>query len=1085
MFKTKLTVFFAVVMALPVLGQERGAELFRDDFNNYQTSLEHWRINGAKIEDGKIKCNGGGWIVPKFDIPTDFYASMDVNFTSPKNPQGNSRIEFVVDKLLFGVEPEGRPFPAWPKNSGFEAKTITLALIRRCSEKDAEYVFFINGKEVSRKTGKLPQEIMDSIALAKQSGQNGPIVSKMKEPLVIEAYGADGEIDNFVLCGIKGGKELSRNRVLNSSFEYLDSDGFPYFIMREHNNFFNYNDDLPIERILANWAVDSKEKHSGNVSVRMTFEKGMNMQYLGVWGWGLVLLKDEPAVLSVYMKADKPDYPVTLHLAGSQKEVNVGTEWARYELVNPQMPYVSNYYPMSISFKKQEGTVWVDDLQIEVGDKATSYRPSDSDNFKCVKEVKVPRPADIAVPKLPANLKPSADLDSWSSKAVKTDKFFSGQNPAKAKSEAYLACDADNLYIGLRAYVDDSKPIKSMEFPHDDFGVLGGEGIEIFLDPLQDGKFVHFGVNSAGSYADIGRDRISEWNGNWKHEVKENKASKSFDYFITLPLSDFANESLSGEWLFNLARNSVEKGGGCLGKSSNFQKQEVWLKMILPVDIVQPYRFGVSLAVCSEMKDIARYVLTLNNPSGIEHNVKAVLSDAKTGNLLTENAIVVIHGENTLDFVSKTVTDRVTLKLTEGNRIIFFEDAAVKKSQALSVMGRLSFYMKEDCAVFQGKTTLPNPEKLTALLECAGQKTKMPASAKFKISLPLKNIPDGTHKATLTLLNSSEKAAEAETTLIKRPYREHAAQINHFSRSMLVDGKPFFPFTPLCVWNAHPGMFNLQKPDYAEKFIDFWLNHGFKSMDICLEGYKAKDEKYNRLERKSHQVFLDAANKKAMKVMLWTSFLKEDPENWDRLIPIYDQPCVISHRVEDEADRRIASDKLRDFVDTMRPKMPYVPTYMNYTPMGVPDRSADLTPDILECDPYLTNTGEFKPVEAVMADIEALREPCETMGKPLMAILVGCNLATHWREITSAEQVAQTYGAITIGATGLSYFIVLPSQLQHWNAWVQLNREILSADRRYLLRRRGWPPRPPSVKKLRHITKRYDGYVYVISVQYR
>jgi hypothetical protein len=186
---------------------------------------------------------------------------------------------------------------------------------------------------------------------------------KMK-PIAILSYGADALADNFRLSSLKGGNE-SQNRLINSSFEVLDSDGFPYYVFRGRNNMFNITSKvLPYEKQIANWDTDDKIFHSGKRSVRMTYQKGMNFQCL--WVSGLAVVKDQPAVLSVYMKADKPDFPVTLSLGNKKNEVNVGTEWARYSVANPKMPFASTYIPMSFPSANRRGQCG-EDLQIEVG----------------------------------------------------------------------------------------------------------------------------------------------------------------------------------------------------------------------------------------------------------------------------------------------------------------------------------------------------------------------------------------------------------------------------------------------------------------------------------------------------------------------------------------------------------------------------------------------------------------------------------------------------------------------------------------------------------------------------------------------
>lgn len=1084
----KAAILLAVLLALPVFGQECGNPVFSDDFSSYQMSLENWKSSaGAKQSGGKIGL--GSW-ESKFAIPPEFYVEVDVAFTSDKNPDGNAFAGLSCDNRVFGVTPDGYVFPVGglPKTKieGFKTgEPVHLAIARECGAKAAIYVFKVNGQEIARQKVSLPTELQEALAI-QGSGAEGAAKTKIDwnalgvrmKPIRILASGADATADNFRLSSLKGGNEAC-NRVINSSFEALDSDGFPYYVFRSNANMFDLTSEtLPYEKQIANWTVDDKEKHSGKHSVRLTYQKGLKFQCLWIWGRGLSVVEGQPAVLSVYLKADKPDFPVTLSLGGAKSEVMVGTDWARHSVTNPKISFSSTYVPMEISFKKQEGSLWVDDLQIEVGTEPTPYQPSPLDKQYLADKPEIVRPADIKVPKLAAGTVPTVDLDSWSSQAFKLEKFTVALKPAAAKSEAWIACDSDNLYVGLRAYVDDPATIKIAPLKHDEFGVFGGESMELMFDPLSDMKFWQFGVNAANSAADVGRGRIVTWGGDWKHVVKFNEKTRSFDYFIAMPFADFAMPSLPAQWQMNLCRNSQEKGGGMIAHwySHAYQKPDGWPKMNLPENVVKSFRLGIESAAATELPDGGvRIVLKIDNLSGKERKLTLALSDSAEGKTLAEQPVVLKEGGNEVALTVKGAPSKLTARLRDGEHLVLYQDVIAKKLALLSLVSRYSFYMKEDEAVFRVRTLLPEPEKTTAKLECASQKVDAKGAAEFKLKLPLAKIPEGTCTATVTMYRDGQKVAEASTELVKRPYREHATRINRFSRSLVVDGRPYVPFSPCYVWEEHPGLSGqMRSPEYAAGFIDFWQKRGFKTLDILSGCYKGDPE------LKAFPVLAKAANEKGMNIMLWTKFREQKQEIWGKLIPVYDQPCVITHRVEDEADLGVPSNELRDFVDAMRPLFPYVPTYMNYTPLGVPSRSADLTPDIMMCDPYLTNAGWGKTVEDVMSDVEAMREPALEMNKPMFVFLIACNIPTHYREITSAEQIAQSYGSICIGATGLSYFINAPSTTPHWNAFMQLNREILSLTD-VICSEEDAKQAVASNVKLRVITKKHEGNLYLIT----
>ena len=115
-----------------------------------------------------------------------------------------------------------------------------------------------------------------------------------------------------------------------------------------------------------------------------------------------------------------------------------------------------------------------------------------------------------------------------------------------------------------------------------------------------------------------------------------------------------------------------------------------------------------------------------------------------------------------------------------------------QKRAIASLVSRLSFYMREEQAVFRAETLLPEPETLAAVLTCGGREVRAPAAERFEIALPLKEIANGTHKASLTLLKEGKEVARADADLVKRPPREHATRINRFSRALVVTETPIF-----------------------------------------------------------------------------------------------------------------------------------------------------------------------------------------------------------------------------------------------------------------------------------------------------
>ena len=106
---------------------------------------------------------------------------------------------------------------------------------------------------------------------------------------------------------------------------------------------------------------------------------------------GIPVEKGETYVLSLYLKAEKPDTPVTVHLTnfawnswcfdeGQRERINIGTEWTRHQLVctYPEKGWRAGIRPemgIVVNNNGKDCAVWLDAVQFEQGAQATEYEP--------------------------------------------------------------------------------------------------------------------------------------------------------------------------------------------------------------------------------------------------------------------------------------------------------------------------------------------------------------------------------------------------------------------------------------------------------------------------------------------------------------------------------------------------------------------------------------------------------------------------------------------------------------------------------------------------------------------------------------
>ncbi len=1086
MLQRIMAVVVTVLVGSSLCSQERGTPIFSDSFDTPATFAEKWVPKDPRVKpgDGRIIFPDNGTLTMRDPTPLEFYAEMDITVDMSHQPDeskwGEAFCGLMIEGFRFMVQPCGQTWMIYQlkghdkargehvKIEGFELKKpVKLTLIRKVDKGAETYIYKVNGKDAGSFVSDAPTAI---------PGTGG--TADTFKPLEIFSYKVNMTLDNFSISAVKRSAEDSPNVIFNSSFEY-EKDAFPIYYCRSAFAF-NYAKapTIPYENFLATWTLDTEEKHSGKQSLRMVFDESLEGQIL--WAWGAGTVKDSPGVFSVWMKADKEDFPVTISY-GKGKEVKVGTTWQRYEVVNPKLPGAGVYSPVTIAFNKVKGTLWVDDLQAEflgtldeerlkAGDLfATPYKPSELDKQRFGKQEVPTRPPEITVAKLPEGLRPNGDLDTWKDKAAKLDKFYFKLQEPRNKTEAYLACDDKNLYIGYRCFFEDISVVDVKSDAHDSFNVFGKDSVEFFLDPSADGMFFQFATDAGGTRLDLGRGRDVAWNGDWKATARKNEKTKSVDYEIVVPFSTLSDAAMKSRWLVNFCRNdSSVKEHLSIAQTPilGFQRTEYWAYAQLPAAVVTAYSLGVTSGAYSDDGDGEVVSLSVNNLTEKELALNAELFDAQNNaGKLAEKEVVLKKGANDVTFPVKTKTNKVRLKLLDNGTPMTDQGVTLEKRNPVSILGRLSYYMKEKEAVFKVNTNLADVDKMTAVLTVAGKTVKTPASPEFKIAIPLEGIPDGSHPVTLALMKGDQKAAETSSELVKRPFKEGAAQVNHLTRSLLHDGKPVFQFAPFFVFSKH------NTEGYARGAVDFADKYGFRYLHILVDN-RAIDQAVWAIGH---------ANAKGIKVMLWTKYYDLTDEECAALRQKLDFPNVISQMVMDEPELGTPSDVARAFLRKMRPLYPYQPVHMNNTVLGIPNRYADLETDILMLDDYLTNI-EKRTVASVVDATDIMRKAGAEEGKPCYYFLVGGNFPLHHREPSCDEQIAQTYGNIAAGCTGFSYFYGVPATPGNWKAYLQLAKEIRTLNDILLSEEEvAQASSSADPKRLRCVTRRHEGYVYVIA----
>ena len=303
-----------------------------------------------------------------------------------------------------------------------------------------------------------------------------------------------------------------------------------------------------------------------------------------------------------------------------------------------------------------------------------------------------------------------------------------------------------------------------------------------------------------------------------------------------------------------------------------------------------------------------------------------------------------------------------------------------------------------------------------------------------EVSLDISEMPCGNNPVTVKALGKDWKAE-----VRKLPFKKGAVQINQWSRTLIHNGEKVFMSAPCLI-----GRENAPLDDGTSKQVDILVDAGFKYLNL-QNNLCVRDIEMN-------QKTLAYAAKKGMKFTIWTGegdtlndvgeirrWEDNSVTDWSRekMYSMLDSENVINWLVLDEPEYRKA-DECKAFMQRTKKLFPYNPVQMNNCWMGISGRFAGLPTDILMVDYYLTCDGTT--LDMVVSKVDVLRSIAP--GKPCWYFMESEN-SLHPRIPSYKEQIAQCWGSIAAGSSGLSWFVNMPTSRCCYDALVDVNREIL------------------------------------------
>lgn len=987
MFRVSLALIFASTAVISA-AVEHGAAVFGDSFDVPATFAENWDADGVKVDAGRVIVPNGARLRPRCALPTEFAVEADIVVPLPADgsripPPQSAWCGFMIDGYHFQLQPCGRGFVVWRlpddvrSNGRYEripsfapGKPVRARVVRRRMPGSAhalKYVFTVDDAVCGEFTAREPKD--------------GPSVE-------MSGHKCDFAVDNFLVSSV-GHEDDSPNMVFNSGFEHGE-DGIPLYYGLHGDFDFVHRPAAEYEtRFLRRFAMDGTERHSGSFSLRVEVNDASRSIVIAPWQTGTV--KGLAGVFSVWMKASAEDLPVEISLspkgADGRRIVHVGREWRRYEVTCSSLAGKGVYSPVRISPLepgKRDATLWIDDLQCEIVDMpsdgtldltktyATPYRPSELDKSRFLGDAPDAPPASYAVRRLADGVRPTVELDGWKDGATEIESFWNVDRRPTRETRAYVACDADRLYVGFRNFGENARSLVRAKEPRDSM-IYRHDGIELFFKPSDGGGTYHYMAGANGDMFDMCSNDM-KWDGSWRVEACDNAAAGSVDYMLSIPFADFAQRGLSRVWRVNLCRNDWSSGhepvSSARTRRVGFDQEECWCLLEFPSDVAAAWEAG---------------------------------------------------------------------------------GGSVPVAAADEVVGRLDYYMNEPEVAWR--------------VRCVDGRTHV-------VRKPMSDIPMGTNVVSFAVCGK-----RYSDTVVRLPFRREATQINRWTRSVVHNGRNEL-FTGLCLGIV--GKFGDEKGEGYPGIMSFLREKGFRHCLALIPSWsRCADEA---------RAFMGAVDASGMLYLNWCDFGRKfgggdirDDMTTESMVEFF-RPfgdCILSNMVLDEPELYMESGVAMSWLDSMKMRYPYLPVQMNNTVMGIPSRFAELKTDILMLDDYLTN-NEGRTVESVVRkvdDMTAVRG-----GKPCWFFLVCDNMTLHYKNPSYGEQIAQSWGSICSGCTGIAWYIGFPRTDGSWRAIVDVNREaqqlspvILSEE----LCGEAVCDRPRSV--LRHMTRTLNGDWYVLS----
>ncbi|NOY79919.1 MAG: hypothetical protein GXP31_02825 [Kiritimatiellaeota bacterium] len=339
----------------------------------------------------------------------------------------------------------------------------------------------------------------------------------------------------------------------------------------------------------------------------------------------------------------------------------------------------------------------------------------------------------------------------------------------------------------------------------------------------------------------------------------------------------------------------------------------------------------------------------------------------------------------------------------------------------------LSLYTDEPEVVFplRLEAGAGDPTRLRVRLEDTQGRVLLPertmGGVDLELRLPRADFEDGLHTVAAAVFRGGQLVGRARARFRTAPPVPWAVKIDHRTRGLIVDGRPFFPFG----FYVHKGRFydDSRGPQYVLN-----LEAPYKFNLVCPYHNFGLD--FRKKTRPTIEKFLDRADAVGLKMhydIRKMCCAQPSPALTaaveDEVRHFRSAPALLCWYLADEpAGQRIPPDRFLDLYPRIAAADPYHPTTMVFC---IPSKAHEYKDalDIVMVDPYPVPN---QPLTRVAETVDLVRNAFPP-GTPIWCVPQAFGGGEGWgREPTPEEARCMTYLAILHGATGIQYFIRRP-----------------------------------------------------------